>query len=260
MESISPANKYKNTTLTFPVSSYELTSSPITTSEQCSSIVCMNLDTISLLSNSNELTSHNNEIVPVANPDHNNKQTVQDAISIHRKSYKIINEHLVEIQRKSIGHDLAAHRYHTYDRILGYPVVVLSAFITSSFMVLLFVDNDNGKITNYIGLILSAISFLMGLSREYLDFYRLFNEHDISSKLYNALLRSIELRIMPTNINNDDYKDIFKDMVDQMSIIERYERFIPSDIEKKISKQHIVPRSIRLNENKRYNAFTENVM
>lgn len=161
------------------------------------------------------------------------------------KCTKLIEEHLQEIQNRISMHSLTAFRYMRYDRLIGYPVSILSSFIASSFMVGLF-DPDNPKFVQIIGLTLSVASFFFSVTRDYMNFSKRFSDHDISQKLYTNLLRSIEIRLIHNHIQPDERRDIFRDISEQMSIIEQYEQPIPADIERKIRQCPIIPRSVQL--------------
>lgn len=151
---------------------------------------------------------------------------------------KMISEHLDEIQLRIIGHTRAAKMYEKKDKIIGYPVTILSSFLASAIMMGITTDNDHSVvIIKYTSLILSIMSFLFSVSRDYLNFSRKFQSHDLSSKLYTTLLRSIEVRLIKNHIDNEERRDIFKDIVDQMSIIEQYETPIPSKIDKCVRRE-----------------------
>jgi hypothetical protein len=167
---------------------------------------------------------------------------------IHRSSSQLIDEHLQEIQVRINGHSQAALRYEKRDRIIGYPVTLLSSFVASTLMMNLSADNNrNQTVVDIIGFSFSVISFVLSLSRDYLKYTTKFQAHDISSKLYTNLLRSIEVRLIGNHITIDDKRDMFKDIVDQMSIIEQYELPIPSNINKSIRADVFLPRSFVIN-------------
>jgi hypothetical protein len=160
-------------------------------------------------------------------------------ITIMMNPSKLINDHLNEIQLRIIGHTRSAIMYETREKIIGYPVTILSSFITSAIMMSITSDNLNSKdIIKYISLTLSIMSFIFSVSRDYLNFSRKFQSHDLSSKLYTTLLRSTEVRLINNHLSKDDKRGMFKDIVDQMSIIEQYETPIPGSIEKEIRKEN----------------------
>ena len=145
---------------------------------------------------------------------------------------KLINEHLSEIQLRIIGHKRSANMYKIREKIIGYPVTILSAFLTSTIMMSISNENIvNEIIIKYVSIILSILSFIFSVSRTYLDFSQKFQSHDLSSKLYTTILRSIEVRLIKNHINKEEKRDIFKDIVDQISIIEQYETPIPDMID-----------------------------
>ena len=170
-------------------------------------------------------------------------------INIKRNSAQLIDEHLQEIQVRADGHARAAALYERRDRIIGYPVTLLSSFIASTLMMgLTYNKETDGVVLNAVSLGLSVVSFVLSLSRDYLRYTSLFQAHDISSKLYTNLLRSIEVRLIGNHITQEDKRDMFKDIIDQMSIIEQYELAIPDAINKLVRSEMFIPRSVLINE------------
>ena len=163
------------------------------------------------------------------------KITFKKKNNILIKPNMLINEHLFEIKLRILSHTKSALLYEKREKIIGYPITILSSFLSSTIM-LEISNNDNiiKSIFSYISLCLSIISFLLSISRQYFEFSKKFQSHDLSSKLYTNLLRSFEVRLIKNHINNDERHEIFKDIVDQMSIIEQYEIPIPEKIDKKI--------------------------
>jgi hypothetical protein len=168
-----------------------------------------------------------------ATPDRMNKVTIMMNPS------KLINDHMREIQLRIIGHTRAAISYEKKEKIIGYPVTILSSFLTSAIMMSITDGSPSDRdAIKFISLTLSITSFLFSVSRDYLNFARKFQSHDLSSKLYTTLLRSIEVRLINTHLSNDERRDIFKDIVDQMSIIEQYETPVPTGIDSDVRKNH----------------------
>jgi hypothetical protein len=153
-------------------------------------------------------------------------------------SEKLINEHLSEIQLRIIGHNRSSELYEKLDKIIGYPVTILSSFLSSTIMMSITSDSAyNVNIIKYVSLILSVSSFMCSISRDYLNYSRKFQSHDLSAKLYTTLLRSMEVRLISSHLSADEKRDIFKDIVDQMSIIEQYETAIPDYINNKLANE-----------------------
>jgi hypothetical protein len=162
-------------------------------------------------------------------------QNRMNSVTIMMNPSKLINEHLSEIQLRIVGHTRAAISYEKKDKIIGYPVTILSSFITSAIMMSITEDKTNDQNTiKYISLTLSIASFLFSVSRDYLNFAKKYQSHDLSAKLYTTLLRSVEVRLIKNHLGKEDKRDIFKDIVDQMSIIEQYETPIPSGIDNQV--------------------------
>ncbi len=147
---------------------------------------------------------------------------------------QVIREHLREIQLRIVGHTRATMIYEKKDKIIGYPVTILSSFLTSSIMLTLTSgENAESDIIKYISLTLSVLSFLFSVSRDYLNYSKKFQSHDLSSKLYTTLFRSIEVRLI-NETSQQENRDIFHDIVNQMSIIEQYETPIPEKIDRTV--------------------------
>ena len=178
------------------------------------------------------INSTNDDEFPLESHNRESNTIKSNAITLMLNPSKLINEHLSEIQLRIIGHKRSANMYKRREKIIGYPVTILSAFLTSTIMMSISNDNIvNEIILKYVSIILSILSFLFSVSRTYLDFAQKFQSHDLSSKLYTTILRSIEVRLIKNHINKEEKRDIFKDIVDQMSIIEQYETPIPDMID-----------------------------
>ena len=159
--------------------------------------------------------------------------------NLHINPAKLIIQHLHEIQLRIIGHNRAAVMYERNDKIIGYPITIISSFITSTIMMSLSIDDElNQSIIKYISLILSITSFFFSVSRDYLNYSKKFQSHDLSSKLYTTLLRSMEVRLIKNHLTDDERRDMFKDIVDQMSIIEQYETPVPVSISAQLANEN----------------------
>jgi hypothetical protein len=164
-----------------------------------------------------------------------------DSITIMMNPSKLINEHMSEIQLRIVGHTRAAGTYERREKIIGYPVTILSSFVSSTILMSISTDPDSDQtIIKSISLALSLISFFLSVSRDYLNYARKFQSHDLSSKLYTTLLRSVEVRLINSDLEKDEKRDIFKDIIDQMSIIEQYETPVPAYIDRQVRKDNAV--------------------
>jgi len=159
----------------------------------------------------------------------------------------LINEALQNIQNKIKGHGKTHILYTKYDRSLGYPIAILSIFISYS---MLLNVNDNPDLVfplELTGLTLGIIMFILSISREYLRFSKKAYEHDISCKLYTDLLRNVEIRLINGFIDIKEKQDLFRDMSMQMNTIEQYELRIPKRIMRKIEANPPISRSVGIN-------------
>ena len=130
---------------------------------------------------------------------------------------------------------------HKREQIITFPITILATFIASSIMVDL--SGDSNKLKTYIKYTGLFISFFLGLLnelRKYFDYTTAHKEHDLSAKLYTTLLRSVEVRLIKNTLTKDDKQDIFKDIINQMSIIEQYEPDIPGYIDAKVRDSTII--------------------
>lgn len=155
----------------------------------------------------------------------------------------LINEHVDEIRMRIEGHTKAALVFEKREKWIGYPVTILSSFLTSVIMMSISDDDEfDKKKIKYISLGLSVVSFLLSISREYFSFSKKFQSHDLSSKLYTTLLRSIESTLIKNGLDKNAKRDLFKEIVSQMSIIEQYETPIPRKIDEKVRDRFSVPK------------------
>ena len=111
-------------------------------------------------------------------------------------------------------------------------LTILASFLSSTTFIGVMNSNAVANIyIDYINLFLSVSSFMLSASRSHLDYGTRSQSHDVSCKLYTTLLRAVDSRLIKNHMNNDDKRDMFKDIVDQMSIIEQYETTIPEYID-----------------------------
>lgn len=146
----------------------------------------------------------------------------------------LIHEHLEEIQLRTKCHTVVSIMYMIKERRIGLPVTVLSGFVSGTTMLSITNDYGSNMYVKIISLILAIVTFILSVSRGYLRYAEKFHSHDVSAKLYTTLLRQNEIRLIENHIGSSERKDIFKDLVAQMSIIEQYETPIPKKIERKI--------------------------
>jgi hypothetical protein len=159
---------------------------------------------------------------------------------VNMNPIKLINEHLKEIQLRIIGHTRAATIYENRDKFFGYPLTIISSFTSSTILMTISMDCENNLKNNlikYSSFGMSIISLFMSVSRNFLEYSKKHQSHDLSSKLYTTLLRSIEIRLISLN-KEYTKRSLFKELVDQMSIIEQYERPIPQYIDQKVRSEN----------------------
>ena len=147
----------------------------------------------------------------------------------------LIRANLNEIQLRIIGHTRAAEQYLRRNKILGFPIMIMIPFTSSTIMMSIAMDDEdsyNKEIVKYVGLFLSILSFILSASQNYLNYIEKYQSHELSSKLYTTLLRSMELRLIEKKLSLDVKRTIFKEIVDQMSIIEQYEDPVPIKVDK----------------------------
>lgn len=185
---------------------------------------------IHLQSPHKDLNNAVNEGVPVFYEYPDRKQGI--AISPSR----LIEQHLAEIRKRIDLHDKSSQYYDYWHKVMGFPIKLISGFLSSTMMYT--IASHNNQYVNVINLIMSSSLFVLSTSKEHLKYEEKNKSHDISSKLYTNLLRSIEKRLSikkagDSDISPEEKNDMFKDLVEQMTIIEQFDLIIPSNIAKK---------------------------
>ena len=135
-----------------------------------------------------------------------------------------------EIQIRVAGHTKASMNYTMKEKRLGFPVTILSSLLSSTILLSMSTQYENDT-TKLVSLILSFISFILSITRNYCNYAVKSHSHDMSAKLYTTLLRQSELKLMDDVMGLKEKKEIFKDLSMQISIIEQYETPIPNWIE-----------------------------
>jgi len=146
---------------------------------------------------------------------------------------RLIEQHLSEVRRRIELHSRSADYYEYWNRILGYPTTLISGFLSSTMMYALTLDNN--KKIDIINLVLSCVLFFLSVTKKYIKYEEKNKTHDVSAKLYTTLSRSVELRLIKTDdvISREERKDMYKDLVEQMTIIEQFDLTVPDRIIKK---------------------------
>ena len=152
---------------------------------------------------------------------------------IHINTAKLIHNSLDDIQIRIIGHSRTYKLYESRDKIFSYPVTLLSSSTVSTILMSISVSGPGVIIIKYISLTLAIMAFLFSITRDYLKFSHIAQSHNMSSKLYTTLLRTMEMRLIKNN-SIEEQKNIFQDLIEQVSIIETYEISIPYDIDNDI--------------------------
>ncbi len=149
---------------------------------------------------------------------------------------RLIDKHLSEIRRRMNMHSMAAAYYEYWGKLLGYPISIISGFLGSTLMYEYAMKKN--EILGIVNLVFVGTLFLLSNSKDYLKYSDKNKSHDISSKLYTTLLRSNELRLLKgNNIDLAEKRDMSKDIIEQMTIIEQFDLIIPEHIIKKYVKQ-----------------------
>ncbi len=152
-----------------------------------------------------------------------------------------IRSSLRELELRMICHKMAFIDYKFWDKLFGYPLTLVSTFLASSFLIdLSRAKPESGKVMSSIGLVLSALSMFFSITRDYTQFGELSKSHEISYKLYQSLIRSVEVMLVcDSEITKEDYRRIFKHISDQLTQIEQYEQPVGEKIEQKVKKEYL---------------------
>jgi hypothetical protein len=168
------------------------------------------------------------------------------ASQLRLNSTELIEEHLQQIRSHVEAHTIASMHYEQWNRRMGYPVAIISGFLASTLMMNFSADQDSDAV-RMINLALSFILFIMSATQNYLKYEKLSQSHDTSAKLYTTLLRGVEVRLLAEDIEKSERRDIFKDIVEQMSIIEQFEYPVPEWVLTKLDKRAPFSRSMAIN-------------
>jgi hypothetical protein len=163
---------------------------------------------------------------------------------IRLSSADLIEDHLQQIRTQIESHTIASTHYEKWNRRLGYPIAIISGFLASTLMV--GVNSETSTLIRGVNLVLSFSLFFLSATQNYLKYDKLSQSHDTSAKLYTTLLRGVEIRLVAEEIESSEKRDIFKDILEQMSIIEQFERTIPDWIKKKFDSP-VISRSMAVN-------------
>jgi hypothetical protein len=141
----------------------------------------------------------------------------------------LIKDHLQTLRLRIKGHSDAAELYEKRDKIIGYPITILSSFTSSTLMITISNEaSSNDRIFKVVGICLSLTAFILSVSRDYLSMGKKSQAHDLSAKLYTNLLRDIEVKLVNGHISEKEKRNIFRDIIERMSVIEQYELPIPT--------------------------------
>ena len=154
------------------------------------------------------------------------------------QSDTLIKNKLKEIRLRIIGHDRAANMYERYIKYLAFPIMMFSVAITAT-TTASTAENSimNQSVLHYLSFSFSIISLFLNSISNLLNLPSKYQSHDLSHKLYTNLHRSVEMELIE-DLDNINKRNIFKDIISQMSIIEQYETTIPYRIYNKIEKEN----------------------
>jgi hypothetical protein len=144
--------------------------------------------------------------------------------------YDVLIQDLINKMRNKItGHNLAGKKYAFRKRLLEWPAIIILGFLTTSFGVQIFENNDNA-ILQWIKTGLSSFVIFMNILRNNLEYEKKTSAHINSAKVFNQLLLTTESKLLDNEIDDSTKKLIYKDIVMQFSTNEQYEPFIPDNI------------------------------
>lgn len=166
----------------------------------------------------------------------NSLNTKLDDITL--QSNTLIKNKLKEIRLRIIGHDRTANMYERYIKYLAFPIMMFSVAITAT-TTASTAENSimNQSVLHYLSFSFSIISLFLNSISNLLNLPSKYQSHDLSHKLYTNLYRSVEMELIE-DLDNINKRNIFKDIISQMSIIEQYETTIPDRIYNKIEKEN----------------------
>lgn len=149
---------------------------------------------------------------------------------LDRDVKSLILKKVGQVEKRIKEHKRAGNRFKQYDLFLGYPIVILSTFITSSIITTLSQSESMGKGLSIVVCILSSISLFLIATRNYMQFGKLYNKHEMTARLYMNLDQKIKTRLLKT-LNIAELRNIYESILEQLSTIELYAEPLPLDLE-----------------------------
>jgi hypothetical protein len=144
---------------------------------------------------------------------HNNKKCTRELIHTHMK----------ELAFRSAAHQILFTKIRKLRWLVGFPQTLMSGFLSSALSVNLLTDDHvYHNVSTKVALAMSLTSFILRVTEQYFRLFEKETSHDMSSKLYNTLLRNIQLQYINRRNGISDF-DIYTDIVQQMNVIEQYE-------------------------------------
>jgi hypothetical protein len=159
----------------------------------------------------------------------------------------LIQNTLIDLKHKIKSHKMTSELYHTRNNKLEFPAFIILTVLASSFGVTIF-NEDSASEFKWINLLLTSIVFVINMIRTKLGYEKKSATHDNSSKSFNKILIDVESRLLGDVINDSVKKDIYREVINQMNIIQQYTLPIPEFIE------------IRVKESKKINCTDANTI
>jgi len=154
-------------------------------------------------------------------------------------NHKIINKHIQEIALRSAAHQILFTQTRNLRRLVGFPQTLISGFLSSALSInLLTDDQEYNHISSQVALAMSLASFVLCVTEQYFRLFEKEASHDMSSKLYTSLLRTVQLQSINRRQGANEF-DIYTDIVQQMNVIEQYELPIPPKVIRQIKKDNV---------------------
>lgn len=149
----------------------------------------------------------------------------------------LIKETIEDVKIKSRAHNVMFRVLKKRDQILSFPVVLFTA-ITSTSLILLWTEDEPNKGVILFSFILTSLSLIISSIQRFLRYNFKAHSHDTSSKLYSQVHSEINIVLIKNHLDNNVLRDLYGDVLKQISIIEEYEEPISEKLLATTEKKH----------------------
>lgn len=150
-------------------------------------------------------------------------------------SEDIFMDTLQDLRNRVQCHSMAHIEYTNINKIIGIPIVVCSAFLTSS-MGLSITGSNSTYAGTMAGFTMSLLLSVLISADKYYRLSEKANQHNMSANLLKDLVRDLEM--IATEYDRHKRTTKFNKVLSQLSVVEKYEEPISDRIRRKVSNKN----------------------